>query len=227
MRHILLTTALLGILLVSSSPARAQTTCEEQLAELDERLADDPDLSDAELRAIQTLRDMMGRYCEQGNDEMVQQMLETLLSKWPTEEDEQDEPADARPDDEPDADEQGAFALGTPRDDLERFYGVYGDPNNPGRDFFVAPARRNPDALQQIPEGYLMVGAMWGDVAPWYMKSVSDTRFEQQWVGDFGEQTIVEFELGDSGQAVALRFETVFDDRGRLERLRDLPGKWR
>jgi len=117
--------------------------------------------------------------------------------------------------------------LGEPRDDLDRFYGVDGDPNDEnGRDFFVAPAQRPEYAENQLPQGYLMVGAMWGDVAPWYMMSVSDTRFEQQWVNPGGEAIIVEFELGPEDNAVAIVFETVFDDRGRLERLGDLPEGW-
>lgn len=111
--------------------------------------------------------------------------------------------------------------------DVENYTGVYGDPENPGRDFFVAPAKPMPGTEMEIPPGYVMIGAMWGDVAPYYMKPASETRFEQQWVGDFGEQKIVEFELGEDGTAVALTFETVFEDRGRLERLRDLPEKWK
>jgi hypothetical protein len=121
---------------------------------------------------------------------------------------------------------QDSFPLGEPRNDLERFYGVYGDPNdNSGRNFFVTQARTPPYAEQapQIPEGYLMIGAMWGDVAPWYMKSVSETRFEQQWVNSGAEPIVVEFELDPDGNAVALSFDTVFADRGRLARVGDLP----
>ena len=120
------------------------------------------------------------------------------------------------------------YPLGEPRDDLERFYGLYGDDSHPGRDFFVAPARRNPDAREQIPSGYLMVGAMWGDVAPWYMKSIGDTRFEQQWVGQFSEPKTVAFEAEPGEQATAMQFESgVFAERRRLERLGDLPEKFK
>jgi hypothetical protein len=121
---------------------------------------------------------------------------------------------------------QEVFPLGEPRDDLARFYGVYGDPLDPnGRNFFVTEAVTPPFAEQapQIPPGYIMIGAMWGDVSPWYMKSLSETRFEQQWVFSGAEPMIVEFELNDSGQAIALSFVTVFADRGRLERIGDLP----
>lgn len=120
-----------------------------------------------------------------------------------------------------------AHPLGEPRNDLERFYGVYGDPDNPGRDFFVAKAERPAGSDVNIPPGYLMVGAMWGDVAPWYMKSLSDTEFKQQWVSDFqSEPLAVNFELGEDGNAIALAFKTMFADRGRLQRLNDLPAEW-
>lgn len=116
--------------------------------------------------------------------------------------------------------------LGTPRDDLERFHGVYGEPDG-RRNFFVAPARSQPDARNPVPPGYIMIGAMWGDVAPWTMRSLAETRFEQVHVSEFQPAPlVVEFELGPDGRAVALRFETLFDDRGRLVRVGDLPEGW-
>lgn len=116
--------------------------------------------------------------------------------------------------------------LGAPRDDLERFFGVYGEPDG-RRNFFVAEARSQPDARDPVPSGYLMIGAMWGDAAPWYMKALEETRFEQAWVGEYQPEPLtVVFELGPDGRAVALRFETLFDDRGRLERVGDLPEGW-
>ena len=116
--------------------------------------------------------------------------------------------------------------LGEPRADLERFYGVYGDGES-ARNFFVAPAEMPPGSERQLPDGYLMVGAMWGDVAPWYMKSLSDLRFEQQWVSSYQDAPLrVAFELGPDSSAVALTFETMFADRGRLQRIGDLPEGW-
>jgi hypothetical protein len=121
---------------------------------------------------------------------------------------------------------QEAFPLGEPRDDLARFHGLYGDASDPnGRNFFVTEAVTPPFAEQapQIPPGYIMIGPMWADVAPWYMKSLSETRFEQQWLMPGAETILVEFKLDNDGNAVALTFDTVFTDRGRLERLGDLP----
>jgi len=60
------------------------------------------------------------------------------------------------------------------------------------------------------------------------MKAVSETRFEQQTAGDFAppEPIVVVFETDDDGKAIAIRFETVFADRGRIARLKDLPEGW-
>jgi hypothetical protein len=113
----------------------------------------------------------------------------------------------------------------------EELHGLYGDPDKPGRDFFVVEAKRPKFAEQapEIPPGYLMIGAMWGDVAPWYMKALSDTKFEQQTLGDFKppEPIVVVFEAAEGQNAAALTFETVFADRGRLKRLGDVPEEWR
>lgn len=119
----------------------------------------------------------------------------------------------------------GQDPLGPARDDLERFYGVYGEAGG-NRNFFVAEAKA-PGGQEPLPPGHLMVGAMWGDVQPWNMKSVADTRFEQAWVSDFQDAPLVaEFEVGDAGQAVAVTFRGTFEDRGRLPRVGDLPEGW-
>lgn len=60
--------------------------------------------------------------------------------------------------------------LGTPRDDLNRFMGLYGDPNRADehRTLWVAKSC----------DGYLVAGASWGDASPWWLRSMSDTVFE-------------------------------------------------
>lgn len=117
-----------------------------------------------------------------------------------------------------------AHPLGAPRDDLARFYGIYGTPGDEfGRDYLVAPAEAPMGRELRIPEGYLMIVARWGDVAPWYMAATGDTRFERRMRGDFGSAAVVSFETGPDGQAEALILETSPDDRDRLDRLDDLP----
>ena len=57
----------------------------------------------------------------------------------------------------------------TPRTDLDRFTGLYGDPNKADsyRQLWVA----------QSCDGRLVIGATWGDVAPWWTTSESDKQF--------------------------------------------------
>lgn len=115
--------------------------------------------------------------------------------------------------------------LGTPRDDLQRFYGVYGVAGE-RRNFFVSEAS-NSAGENPVPPGYLMVGTMWGDVQPWHMKSLADTRFEQVYVGQYQDAPlVVEFHTDGDGNAAALTFSGMFEDRGRLKRIGDLPDGW-
>jgi len=120
--------------------------------------------------------------------------------------------------------------LGEPRDDLERFYGVYGATPDSTRQFFATQAVRPKyhEKAPEIPPGYLQIGPMWGDVEPWNMKSLSETRFVHNSRGDFGldEPLIAVFEVGADGRAVVLTFESIFDDYGPLQRLGDLPEDW-
>ncbi len=117
--------------------------------------------------------------------------------------------------------------LGAPRDDLDRFYGLYGTPGDEtGRNYRVAPAKA-PMWMERldIPQGYLMLSPTWGDGQLWFMASVGDARFERRLKGDFGADTVVRFETGANGRAEAMVFELGPDDRKRLERLGDLPSK--
>jgi hypothetical protein len=122
------------------------------------------------------------------------------------------------------------FYLGKPRDDVDRYFGLYGEP---GRgQFFVTEAKRPKYAEQapEIPPGYLAIGAMWGDVAPMSMKSFSATKFQQVDLSDFAPDTpnVAEFELGPDGNAVALTFTSgAFSEFGRRVRVGQLPEEWR
>ncbi|MCW5714964.1 MAG: hypothetical protein KIT43_10670 [Bauldia sp.] len=110
------------------------------------------------------------------------------------------------------------FDLGEPREDLDRFHGLYGDPANDNAPRFVVGQALN-NAIGPQP-GFLMISS--AGAAAWYMRSVADTRFEQ-WVPADGDSVVVAFETDADGAAVALVFETVLTDLGRLERLGDAP----
>jgi len=122
------------------------------------------------------------------------------------------------------------FYLGGPRDDVERFFGLYGERGQ--RQFFVTEAKRPEYAERspEIPPGYLAIDAMWGDVAPMHMKSLSESTFEQVDRSDFApdQPNVAEFEFGADGKAVALTFtKGSFSQYGRRERVGDLPEKFR
>ena len=124
------------------------------------------------------------------------------------------------------------FFLGQPRDDSKRFFGVYGDAAHPGElrgQFFVTEAKRPKLAEQapEIPPGYLAIGAMWADVAPMNMKSLSEASFQQVDLGSFAlPPATVTFEFGPDGKAIALTFTTQLEEFGRRVRLGDLPEGW-
>lgn len=126
-----------------------------------------------------------------------------------------------------------SYYLGEPRDDVQRFFGIYGDPNAPdaGRgQFFVTEAKRPRGAEQapEIPRGYLAIGAMWADVAPMSMMSLSDSTFQQVDISDFApaEPAVVEFEFGSEGKATGLTFTTGFQEFRHRVRIGELPEGW-
>ena len=118
-----------------------------------------------------------------------------------------------------------AEGLGEPRSDLERFHGLYELPDRPGRQLFVAKAA-DPNGAPGFPDGYIMIGAMWGDAANWYMISTGETQFEQGWVNPGAKPVIVEFETGPNGKAAAMALESSFMNYSRMERIGDLPEGW-
>jgi len=80
--------------------------------------------------------------------------------------------------------------MGEPRSDLQRFVGLYGDPAQQGdtpRDLF---------ALVRC-DGYLVIGATWGDASNWNMRSTSDLAFEAELFQ--GRMVHVTFQMSPDG----------------------------
>ena len=110
---------------------------------------------------------------------------------------------------------------GAPRDDLARFFGLYGDPdagNAANRQLFVT----------ETCDGRLAFSGMWGDVAPFIMRSEGDTRFDQIVVSDFQAVAYrLDFEVGADGRAAALTHNLTADSSiERWPRDGDLPDGW-
>lgn len=123
----------------------------------------------------------------------------------------------------------GEFFLGEPLDDVERYFGLYGE-QRIGQ-FLVIEAKRPKYAERapEVPPGYVAIAAMWADVSPMYMKSLSESRFEQVDLSDFAPEVlnVVEFEFGPDGKPVALTFtQGDLSQYGRRERIGDVPAEW-
>lgn len=97
---------------------------------------------------------------------------------------------------------------GPARDDLERFTGLYGDPAEGNRRLWVRASC----------EGQLVVGATWGDAAPWWLKSLGES--------EFGVDTDVQslHVIFDEGNAIAMHHDLEFMTTP-LARVDDLPEK--
>jgi hypothetical protein len=91
---------------------------------------------------------------------------------------------------------QQSQSRGESRDDLDRFKGLYSDPDSDdtGRAIFVTVSC----------DGYLVTGAMWGDVSPWWMRSAADkvftyadsfSNFSMEFVGDGGPGTLMNHDI--------------------------------
>ena len=107
---------------------------------------------------------------------------------------------------------------------FERFHGVYGSNEQPGRDFFVTAPQSPPGDGGPPPAADLAIGALWGDVAPWHVSAIGPLRFEQAQPDPYMQDPVrVEFLVDEDGTVIGMRFETLFDGRGDLERLGDLP----
>jgi hypothetical protein len=111
-------------------------------------------------------------------------------------------------------DNEVASNQGKPRDDLERFTGLYGDPadKDKNRKLWVMVSCDN----------YLVVGALWGGAAPWWMKSESDKVFTYS---DSFTSIEIEFVTDANGKAVKMNHDLSYL-KNPLERLEPIPADW-
>lgn len=149
---------------------------------------------------------MMAMAYRQSND-MIQQLKER-------QEEEEAKRAKEVEENERTQEAEVVFDQGEARDDLERFTGLYGDPeeSNENRRLWVMVSC----------DGYLVVGALWGDVAPWWMKSASDKAFSYS---DTFTNVEMEFETDGSGKALRMIHNLSFL-KTPLERLGPAPEDW-
>jgi len=101
---------------------------------------------------------------------------------------------------------------GEPRDDLDRFTGVYGDPDEPEstRQLWVNVSC----------DGYLVSGAMWGDAAPWWLRSESEYVFSLE---DSFNNIRMEFAAGGTDLIMNHNLDFV---ENPLRRVEPLPENW-
>jgi hypothetical protein len=109
-----------------------------------------------------------------------------------------------------------AWDPGPARTDLDRFAGLYADPAAPDerKSFFVAVGC----------DGRLVTGAMWADVSPWWMSSVSDLVFEYE---DSWTKIRMEFEAGSGASASGMTHDREDILPSPLTRIGPLPPEWR
>ena len=117
------------------------------------------------------------------------------------------------------AEEDAAFSgtsqqqPGTPRDDLGRFSGLYAKADDPPmRSVFVS----------ETCDGYLAASPLWADIAPWRMRSATDTVFTYS---DAFMAFAMEFEVDEDGIAVALSHD-IEGIESPLVRIDDLPAEY-
>lgn len=221
--------AALGV--TGAAMAQGAEGCEARLAALRAGLDTRGSMQALEHHALVTAIDQAAMFCEGGNAMLADRYIAALeeeISGKPA------VPAGAAAELEAEAALSEADAgepetagthdpgLGAARNDLYRFYGLYALPDEPQKKLFVAPAD-NGDPGDPLPEGYLMVGAMWGDGADWIMRSTGDTHFEHR---EPALPVAVNFFTGADGEATAMSIRSSFLSYDRLERAGDLPEAW-
>ncbi len=108
--------------------------------------------------------------------------------------------------------------FGPKRDDLSRFKGRYADPN-----------RANQHHVWSVSEtcagsGYLVLAAVWGDVAPWRLASESDLVFVEPYPQPNYEPFRLAFQVAPDSSITGALMSGPFE--ATLERLGDLPEDW-
>lgn len=206
--------------------AQGAANCDARLASLRADLDARGSMEALERHALVTALDQAAMFCQSGNAMLADRYLAALEEEIsgkpaaPADVVSQGDAAAAMPE-TADAEPAGAAdpGLGASRDDLERFYGLYALPDDPQKKLFVAPAESG-DPGSPLPEGYLMVGAMWGDGADWIMRSTGDASFEHR---EPALPVSVSFETGAGGEATAMSIQSSFMSYDRAERAGDLP----
>ncbi len=100
---------------------------------------------------------------------------------------------------------------GQPRNDLDRFAGLYGDP---------AESDKNRNLWVMIScDGYLVSGATWGDASPWWMRSTDDKIFTYK---DSWNNIRMQFKTDINGKALSMIHDLDYM-KNPLERLGPVP----
>jgi hypothetical protein len=109
--------------------------------------------------------------------------------------------------------EQQEKSRGKSRDDLQRFAGLYSDPDSDDtlRSIFVTVSC----------DGYLVTGPMWADVGPWWMRSAADKVFtySDSW-------TNLSFEFTGNGGRGTMLIHDVDGTVSPLKNTAPLPDEW-
>lgn len=149
------------------------------------------------------LQDMISKSLKQYSPEMSEKMKEQQRVEKEQQAKEREEERESQ------RQEQIVKFQGQPRNDLERFTGLYGDPSDPNRKLWVTVSC----------DGYLVSGAMWGDASPWWLRSVDDNVFTYE---DSFNKFRMEFETDTNGNAVRMKHDLEHLN-SPLERLGPLP----
>ena len=154
------------------------------------------------------MQDMIAQSMEQYSPEMTQEMAEQRDAEREQRANEREQERMRQ------RQEQVVERQGQPRNDLQRFTGLYGDPEatDSNRKLWVTVSC----------DGYLVSGAMWGDASPWWLTSESENIFTYE---DSFNSLRIEFQTGADGNAVQMNHDLDFLN-SPLIRTGPLPDDW-